>query len=27
LQRPPLLIGQIGYGDLQHYSPLPARNR
>jgi hypothetical protein len=22
LQRPPLLIGQIGYSDLQHYSPL-----
>ena len=24
LQRPPLLIGQIGYSDLQHYSPLTA---
>src|SRR5437899_284415 len=24
LQRPPLLIGQIGSSDLQHYSPLPA---
>src|SRR5258706_8214819 len=28
LQRPPLLIGQIGYGDLQHYAPSTlARNR
>jgi hypothetical protein len=24
LQRPPLLIGQIGYSDPQHYSPLTA---
>jgi hypothetical protein len=24
LQRPPLLIGQIGYGDLQHDSPVTA---
>jgi hypothetical protein len=24
LQRPPLLIGQIGYSDLQHYPPLTA---
>jgi hypothetical protein len=24
LQRPPLLVGQIGYRDLQHYSPLTA---
>ena len=27
LQRPPLLIGQIGYRDLQHYFPLPAASR
>src|SRR2546427_11254447 len=27
LQRPPLLIGQIGYCDLQHYSPSTARIR
>jgi hypothetical protein len=24
LQRPPLLIGQVGDSDLQHYSPLTA---
>ena len=27
LQRPPLLIRQIGYSDLQHYFPLIASNR